>query len=396
MSREIGSKRHAPVRLVVAVALTGFALIGAMLARPAQAIETQAREAFMIDATTGSVLFERNPDQRMPPSSMAKMMTMYLVFEAIEQGRISLDDTMPVSEYAWRTGGAVTDGSTSFLPIHSQVRVEDLIRGVIVQSGNDASIVLAEGLAGSEEAFARQMNERAAQLGMSNSHFRNATGLPDPDQYVTARDLATLAQRVIQDHPQFYHYYSEREFTYNGHRQGNRNPLLYRNIGADGLKTGHTREAGYGLTASVLREGRRLILVVNGLPNTRARGEEAERLIEWGFREFEAYPLFRAGEVVDNAQVWMGGARTVPLTVAQDLTVTLRRASRSGMQVVARMSEPAAAPIHAGDRLGTLVITAPETPTREVPLIAAADVERRGFLGRVAGAVGYYTFGWVN
>ncbi len=370
--------------------------IGCGLPAAARAIETSARQAILIDASTGTVLFEHNADERMPTSSMSKILTMYLVFDALEQGRLSLDDTLPVSEYAWRTGGAVSDGSTSFLELHSRVRVEDLIRGVIVQSGNDASIVLAEGLAGSEEAFARQMNQRAREIGMNHSSFRNAPGLPDPNHYSTARDLAILAQRLITDHQSYYHYYSERDFTYNNHRQGNRNPLLYRVAGADGLKTGHTREAGYGLAGTVIRDGRRLILVINGLPSMRARAEESERLIEWGFREFEVYPLFRAGEVVESAAVWMGSESTVPLTVVEDLGMTLRRTARDDMRVVVRFDEPAPAPIRRGDQLGTLVITAPDMPAREVPLVAGMDIERRGFLGRAAATIGHLAFGWVN
>ncbi|HSK39613.1 MAG TPA: D-alanyl-D-alanine carboxypeptidase family protein, partial [Arenibaculum sp.] len=246
-------------------------------------IDTIARQAVLIDATTGTVLFEKNADERMPTSSMSKIMTMYMVFDAIKQGHLSLDDTLHVSEGAWRM-----QGSKMFVELGNPIPVEDLIRGVIIQSGNDASVVLAEGLAGSESEFATRMTQRAHELGLTASNFTNATGWPDDDHYSTASDLAKLSDRIIADFPEFYHYYSETEFTYHDIKQGNRNPLLYRNMDVDGLKTGHTEAAGYGLAASAERNGRRLILVVNGLSDMQARADESARLLEWGFREFEA------------------------------------------------------------------------------------------------------------
>ncbi|MCB9948748.1 MAG: D-alanyl-D-alanine carboxypeptidase [Rhodospirillaceae bacterium] len=370
----------------------------AMGVSPAGAIETRAREAILIDMTTGTVLFEHNADVRMPTASMSKIMTMYMVFEALETGQLTLDDELTVSEYAWRTGG-----SKMFVEVNDTVRVEDLIRGVIVQSGNDASIVLAEGLGGTEEAFARLMTERAHELGMVNSHFANATGWPDPEHYSTARDLSILAQAIINDFPQYYHYYSETEFTYGidigtGQpiTQQNRNPLLYREIGADGLKTGHTAEAGYGLTGSAVQDGRRLVLVVNGLGSTTERGEEAVRLLEWGFREFEALPMFDAGEVIETAEVWMGSPSTVPLVAGQDLAITVRRGQVDDMVVTARVVEPVPAPIAAGDRIATLVVSVPDMPIQEIPLVAGADIERQGFLGRVATGASHLVFGWLQ
>ena len=360
--------------------------------RPAAAIDTQAREAILVDATTGSVLFEHNADQRMPTASMSKIMTMFMVFEALTESRLDPDDMLPVSERAWRMGG-----SRMFVDVGSEVQVEDLIRGVIVQSGNDASVVLAEALAGSEEDFARRMTDRARELGMSNSHFVNATGWPDPNHYSTARDLSVLADAMIRTFPRYYSYYSETEFQYGIGLDGepmdpqhNRNPLLYRNIGADGLKTGHTEEAGYGLTASAVQAGRRLILVVNGLPSASARAEEAVRLMSWGFREFEAIALFEAGETVETADVWMGSTAIVPMVLEQNLAITLRRGQRTDLQVVARLDEPVPAPVIAGERIGTLVISAPDMPVREEPLLAGETVERRGFLGRVAGTIAHY------
>src|SRR5690606_24953816 len=259
-----------------------FAILLSVVPLSARALETPAREAILIDVDTRTVLFEKNSQARMPTSSMSKVLTAYLVFEAIKDGRIKLDDTLPVSEKAWRM-----QGSKMFVPIGEQVKVEDLLRGVIVQSGNDATVVLAEGISGTEEAFADLMNITAKKIGMNNSHFMNASGWPDPNHYSTAYDLALLAYHMITEHSDYYHYYSEKEFTFNKIKQGNRNPLLYRNIGADGIKTGHTEEAGYGLMASAVQGGRRLILVVNGLESMQQRADESARLLSWGFQNFK-------------------------------------------------------------------------------------------------------------
>ena len=302
--------------------------------RPAVALETIAREAILVDATTDEVLLEKNADAPMAPASMSKMMTIYMVFERLRDGRLSLDATLPVSEIAWRKGGAKSGGSTMFLEPGSRVRVEALLRGIVVQSGNDASIVIAEGLSGSEQAFATEMTQRGRALGLRDTTFTNATGWPDPDHLTTARDLAILARRTIRDFPDYYHYYSEKNFTFNGIRQGNRNPLLYKEMGADGLKTGHTAASGYGLAASVGRGDRRLILILNGLPSIKARARESERLIEWGFREFGNYHLFKAGEEVTKADVWLGENATVPLVIESDLLITLPRKSRRKMKVI--------------------------------------------------------------
>ena len=360
---------------------------------PARAIETIAREAILMDMTTGEVLFEKNADQAMAPASMSKMMTAYMVFERLRDGRLSLDDTFSVSETAWRKGGAKSGSSTMFLEPGNRVRVEDLIRGIVVQSGNDASIVIAEGLAGGEEAFALEMNRRAQELGLRNSTFKNATGWPDPGHETTARDLAILAIRTIEDFPEYYHYYTEKEFTYNGIRQINRNPLIYKDIGADGLKTGHTADSGYGLAASAKRGDRRLILVVNGLLSRKARAREPERLLEWGFREFSNYTLFKAGDRVSEADVWLGRDTAVPLLIEGDLVITLARKARLGMKVTVQYEGPIAAPIAKGDRLAKLVVTAPEREPLEVPLVAGADVERLSLFGRLGAALGYILWG---
>jgi D-alanyl-D-alanine carboxypeptidase (penicillin-binding protein 5/6) len=367
-------------------------LVGAVLlpvaAQAAVTIETQAEEAFLVDFETGAVLLDKNADQLMPPSSMSKMMTTYMVFERLREKLLSLDDKFTVSEKAWRMGG-----SKMFVEIGSQVRVEDLLRGVIVQSGNDACIVLAEGIAGSEEAFSEQMTEKAREIGMTQSTFRNSTGWPDPNHLTTARELAVLAKRMIEDHPEFYHYYAEKEFTWSDIRQGNRNPLLYRNVGADGLKTGHTEDAGYGLTASAVQNERRLILVVNGLPSMQARADESDRLLSWGFREFSNYAIFKAGDTVDEAQVWLGAEETVPLVIADDLKVTLPRNDRNGMQVAIVYDAPIPAPIPAGQEIAKLRVTWPGGVPVEVPLQAGQEVEQLGPFGRIAASVKFLLLG---
>ncbi len=357
-------------------------------------IETQAQYAFVMDAGTDAVLLDKNADQRMFPSSMTKMMTAYIVFEKLQKGELRMEDQFAVSEYAWRTGGAKSDSSTMYLELGSRPTVEQLIQGVVVQSGNDACIVLAEGLSGSEEAFSDEMNALAQKMGMRDTHFRNSTGYPHADHFSTARDLAILAKHSIEDHPDYYKFYAEKEYTYNGIRQGNRNPLLYKNLGVDGLKTGHTEAAGYGLVASASREGgRRIIMVLNGLPSIKARAAESERLLDWAYREFENYTLFKVGDTVDNAEVWLGNAKTVPLVAAQALTVTLPRKSRREMKVTEYYDSPINAPIHKADRLAKLTITAPGVDPVDLPLVAGADVERLGAFGRLGAAVSYLVFG---
>ncbi|MFQ6017056.1 MAG: D-alanyl-D-alanine carboxypeptidase family protein [Kiloniellaceae bacterium] len=371
---------------IFVLALTG--LLGLAAQRPAGAIETTAREALLIDAATGTVLLERDSEKPMPPASMSKIMTTYLVFERLKDGRLSLDDEFLVSEKAWRMGG-----SKMFVEVGAMVRVEDLLRGVIVQSGNDACIVLAEGISGSEAAFAEEMTRKGREIGLTASRFTNATGWPDPDHRMTARDLATLAQRTIEDFPEFYHYYAETEFTWSGIRQTNRNPLLYRNLGADGLKTGHTKQAGYGLTASAARDGRRVILVLNGLASQRVRSEESARLINWAFREFDNYALFKPAEVIDEAPVWLGQETTVPVVLPDGLTLTLTRKARNGMAVKVAYDSPVPAPIEQGQEVGRLIVTLPDADRIEVPLQAGAPVGRLGLFGRVAAGLKFLVLG---
>src|SRR5215831_6238777 len=351
-------------------------------------METQAGHAFIIEAETGAVLLDKGADERMPPASMSKIMTAYIVFDMLQHGRAKLDNELPVSERAWRL-----QGSKMFVPLGGRISIDDLLKGVIIQSGNDACVVLAEGLAGSEEAFVELMNQKAKEIELTNSHFTNVAGLPDPDHYMTARDLATLAIRTIKDFPEYYHYYGQIDYEFNNIKQGNRNPLLYKGVGADGLKTGHTEEAGYSLTASVRRDDRRIVLVLGGLPTMKARAQESERLIEWAFREFNDYKLFAAGDRVEDAEVWLGSEPKVPLTVAKDLVVTLPRKARKDMKVTIDYDRPVPAPIKKGDALGKLVVTAPDVPPTEVALVAGADVDRMDALGRVATLAGYLVWG---
>lgn len=353
-------------------------------------IDTPARQAVVIDANTGTVLLAKDADVPMLPSSMAKMMTIYLLWEEMKAGRVTLDTQYRVSERAWRL-----QGSKMFVALDSMVAVRDLIQGIIVQSGNDACVVVAEGIAGSEEAFAERMTRKARELGMKNTVFVNASGWPQEGQHTTAHDLAILAQRTIEDFPDFYkRYYAETGFKYENYAtQYNRNPLLGRVSGADGLKTGHTEEAGYGLTGSAIRNGRRIIMVVNGLTSMPQRAQESERLIEWAFREFENYTLFKPGEVVEQADVWLGEQTKVPLTVAQAATLTLPRGARDQVKATVIYDGPVPAPIEKGQRLGKLVLTSDALAPMEIPLVAAEPVEKRGVVGRIWAAAWYYLFG---
>ncbi|MBI3506937.1 MAG: D-alanyl-D-alanine carboxypeptidase [Proteobacteria bacterium] len=357
--------------------------------------ELAARQVIVLDYQTGFVMYERAADERTPPSSMSKVMTAYLVFEALKTGKLNLDDMLPVSERAWRM-----QGSKMFVPLNGRVKVEDLIRGMIIQSGNDACIVLAEALAGSEEAFAERANAEGRRMGLTGSNFRNATGWPDPDHYTTVRDLATLARRMIDDHPEFYKYYRELNFTYGKDErtgkditQGNRNPLLYKNIGADGIKTGHTEQAGYGLMASAVRDGRRVIAVFNGWSSMRQRAEESERMVDWAFREFQTYKIFAAGQEVDRIDIWLGQKGSVPLLAAQDVAITMPRRLRPQLQAKIIYDSPVPAPIAVGQQLGRVSLTAPGLTPIDVPLLAQESVEKLGYSSRLTAAVNHLIFG---
>lgn len=373
--------RHGIVLLLAAL----FGCIAPVLAH---AVETRARQALLLDMQTGAVMFEKNADEPMGPASMTKIMTTYLVFDRLKKGQMKLSDTVTISENAWSKGGAASQGSTMFLKAGDKVRVEDLLHGIIVQSGNDASIALAEAVAGSETAFADEMTRRAREIGMRSTTFRNSSGLPETDHITTARDLAVLARRTIEDFPEYYSFYGEKEFVYNNIRQGNRNPILYKvGGGGDGLKTGHTRTSGYGLTGSAVRGGRRLILVVNGLASMQERSEESQRLLDFGFHEFENVQLFKAGEEVARADVWYGASREVALVSQREILVTLPRTARAGMNVLVSYTGPIPAPIAEGQQLAVLKMSAPGVGAMEQPLVAGATVEKLGVFGRLVFAI---------
>lgn len=345
-------------------------------------IDTIARWACIVDYTTGAVIMEKAADERMPPSSLTKMMTAYVVFGMLRAGRLTLEQALPVSEKAWRM-----QGSKMFVPLNGSVAVSDLIQGMVIQSGNDACIVLAEGIAGSEDQFVSMMNAQAAQLGMTNSHFLNATGWPMDGHYMSARDVATIAMHLIHDFPEYYHFFSERSFTFNRISQENRNALVVRGV-ADGLKTGHTDAGGFGLCASAERGGNRVVMAINGLPSSNARANEGERLFEWSFVNFENATLIRNGAVVDNAPVWLGQAPTVPLVATRDVTLTLPHGWQNRVHVSVDYRSPVPAPVTAGQQLGEMVIANTGLAEIRIPLVAGAAVPRLGLMGRASAVLG--------
>lgn len=359
----------------------------------ANAFETTARNAILMDFDTGEYLYTKDITEAVPPASMSKLMTVYVLMSKIKDGSIRLNDTFTVSENAWRKGGAATGGSTMFLAIGDEVTVEDLIKGIVIQSGNDACIVVAENIAGSEEDFAVLMNKKARELGLRNSSFANSTGLPHPDHKMSMEDLAVLSRHIIREFPDLYHYFSEKEFRYNNIKQGNRNPLLYTMAGADGLKTGHTEEAGFCLDASAVKGDRRLIEVMSGMSSNKERSEEAQRLMSWGFREFDNFKIFEKNQVITQANVWYGTQPTVDLTVAEDVLKTVHLSQVDKVTVNAEFDEPIKAPISAGQPLGQLKIMIDDKETMDIPLIAAHDVAKVGLLGRFWANVKYFVFG---
>ena len=362
-------------------------VVWAPIAAIAQSFETPARAAYVVDLTTDTVLLAKNADDPLPPASMSKLMTVYMAFEAIADGRLTIDERLPVSTHASNYGG-----STMFLDTTDRVRVEDLLRGVIVLSGNDASAVLAEALAtnGTEAGFARQMTDRARELGMENSTFANSNGWPAAGHRMSMRDLGILATRLIEDYPTFYPLFKETEFAFDGRAPANvrnRNPLLKLGIGADGLKTGHTSEAGYGLVGSVKRGDRRIVFVITGLDSERARAEEAERITNWAFRQFAHRDVAKQGTQIAQADVWMGDQLTVGLTVAQDVSLLVPTLGTSdGLPANAVFDSPIKAPILQGQQLGELVVEMDGLPEARIPLVADRNVAAGGFSARVSTA----------
>lgn len=349
----------------------------------AQAFNTKARAAYVLDETTGTVLLDKNADEPLPPASMSKLMTIYMAFEAIADGRLRIDEELPVSEHA-----ASYDGSSMFLDTTDRVKVEDLLRGVIVLSGNDAAVVLAEALSpdGTEAGFARMMTDRARQMGMNDSTFLNANGWPAPGHLMSMHDLGTLADHLITDYPTFYPIFSEQEFLFDGRvpsNTQNRNPILGLGIGADGLKTGHTAEAGYGLVGSAKQDGRRIIFVLSGMDSTAERREEAERIVNWAFRQFAQKDVAKAGTRIADAPVWMGDKPQVGLTVGQDLSLLIPVLQQDNIPANIVYDSPIQAPITVGEQLGELVISLDGMPEKRVPLVADRDVPRGGFMPRM-------------
>ena len=366
-------------------------LAAALLFMPetGRALDTAAKQALIVDYQTGSVLLEKNADAKIHPASMTKLMTLYILFDQLKQGKLTLDDTFRVSERAWARGESVE--SNMFVALDSSVRIEDLIRGIAIQSGNDACKVVAEGIAGSEEAFTKLMNKKAAEIGLANSHFTNSDGVEDANHLMTARDIVKLSEHIYADFPEYYHYFAEKEFTYNNIVQQNRNLLLSKDLGVDGLKTGHLSVSGFGVAISAEQNGRRIFMVVHGLESMKQRAEEATRLVEWAFQSFQNVKLASAGAVLEQAPVWYGTESTVPLTVAKDLLVTMPKGIQEEFQAKAVFQGPVAAPVAAGQEIGKLVITS-SSGTTEVPLVAGAAVERVGIFGHILSTVRYVIF----
>ncbi|MBN2628937.1 MAG: D-alanyl-D-alanine carboxypeptidase [Rhodobacteraceae bacterium] len=360
-------------------------LILLLAASMAQAFNTRASAAWVYDVTTKTVLMDKNADTPLPPASMSKLMTINMLFEALRDGRVTMDTEFPVSSRAKAMGG-----STMFLQESDRPTVKDLIHGMIVNSGNDACVVVAEGLAGTEEAFAQQMTQRAKALGMQHSTYKNASGWPAPGHEMSMRDLGILANRLITEFPDYYPIFAETTFNYKDRapaNANNRNPLLALGVGADGLKTGHTSEAGYGLVGSAAQGNRRVIFVITGLASEKDRAEEAERIVSWAFRQFAEKTLVRAGQRIAEAPVWLGAADTVGLVTAQDVKLLVPALVQEGTSAEVIYTGPLRAPLTAGTEVGTLVIHIPDLPDARVPLVAEADVGAGGFGKRLGAAV---------
>jgi D-alanyl-D-alanine carboxypeptidase (penicillin-binding protein 5/6) len=361
----------------------------------AQDFDTKAKFAVLMDYESGTVLFNKEGDSALEPASMAKLMTVAVVFDELQRKRLTMDDEFFISEHAWRDGGASSGGSTMFAELNSKVKVSDLLRSVIIQSGNDAAIALGEGIAGSEATFAGMMNQLAAEIGMTGSHFVNATGLPDPNQYSTARDLATLARFIIAQFPEYYPMFSEPEFTWNKIRQQNRNSLVEMGIGVDGLKTGHTEAAGYGTVVSTAAGGRRLIAVLHGLQSMTERAEEARKLVTWGTRGFELVPVFAAGQVVARANVYGGKEPEVGLVGKGNIDLFLPKGANNCPTATVTYRGPLRPPVKAGQEVGQLNVMCDDKVIQVTPLYAASDVEEGDIVRKASDAVKQLLLGWL-
>ncbi len=366
------------------IACMALGLTGTGMQASAQTVagfETRATSAYVRDLTTGTVLLDKAADVPLPPASMSKLMTLLMLFEALEDERLSLDTTFTVSQRAYQMGG-----SRMFLEPTDRPTAEDLIRGIAVLSGNDATVVVAEGLAGTEDAFAQMATRRARELGMRNTTIANASGWPDPNHLMSKRDLGILAEHLITTYPQYYPYLSESEFTWNGITQPNRVPLLTAGIGLDGLKTGFTSAAGYSLTGSVQQGERRIIFAFGGLDSERARVQEAEAIINWAFRQFAQVTIAREGEVMAQAPVWLGAEASVPLVVANETRILVPAIGARDLDARVVYDGPIPAPVAAGTRIGELVVDIPDMSQMRIPLVAGADVAEGGFAVRAQAA----------
>jgi D-alanyl-D-alanine carboxypeptidase (penicillin-binding protein 5/6) len=351
------------------------------------AISTTAKYALLIDADTGGIIYEKNSNIKMPPSSMSKLMTVYLAFDQIKNGALQMNDKVVVSKKAWSKRG-----SRMFLPLNKEATVSDLLHGIIVQSGNDASIAIAESIAGSEGAFVNRMNVVSKKIGLNNSSFANSTGWPSRNHYMTSVDLATLANRIIKDYPEYYSYFSQREFTYNKIRQFNRNTLINKGLGVDGLKTGHTDKAGYGITASAKRNGRRLILVLNGVNSPTARAQEAKTLFQYGFLNFTNVKIANANLPLISANVSFGNAKKVDLVPEKDLVFTVPVEQKNQIQAVVNYKDNLIAPIQKNTKIGTIEITLPNKEKQTFALIAKTNIAEAGFFQKSY----YKSKGWIG
>jgi D-alanyl-D-alanine carboxypeptidase (penicillin-binding protein 5/6) len=383
-------------RVFLSLCLLGAPTVWANQPAIPAAPQLAAKSYVLLDAASGKVLVENNGDQRLPPASLTKLMTAYIATLEIRKGKIGEQDLVPISEHAWRTGGAASGGSTMFLPLNSQASVDDLLHGVIIQSGNDASIALAEYIAGSEDAFADMMNETAARLGMSNSHFMNATGLPHPEHYSSAHDMAILARAIINEDQQHYAIYAQKEFLWNNIKQGNRNLLLWRDKTVDGLKTGHTEEAGYCLVASAVRDGARMITSVFGTVSESARAAETQKLLTYGFRFFETRTFYKQGQELAQAQVWKGTVRQVKAGLGADLSLTLPKGQLEKLQAGMILNPQLSAPIAQGDVIGRVEVKLGDDVVHSADLIALEAVEEGGLFRRLWDSISLFFFGLFN
>ena len=355
-----------------------------------------AKSYVLMDGASGNILVENNADERLPPASLTKLMTAYIATLEIRNGKIGEKDMVTISEHAWRTGGAASGGSTMFLPVNSQATVDDLLHGIIIQSGNDASIAIAEHIAGSEDAFADMMNATAERLGMKNSHFMNATGLPNPEHYSSAHDMAILARAIINEDAEHYAIYSQKEFLWNGIKQPNRNLLLWRDRTVDGLKTGHTQEAGFCLVSSAVRDGARMITAVFGTDSEQARAAETQKLLTYGFRFFETRTFYQKGAELVQAQVWKGQAAQVKAGLAQDLTLTLPKGQLEKLQASMTLNPQITAPIAQGDVLGKVEVKMGDQVVHSADLVALEAVEEGGFFRQLWDSIRLFFFGLFN